>query len=779
MKKINKFIFLTLFSILFGCGLMILNACDEPIEEPSITVRFFSNEERVATKIMRYNEKIKLPDVDCDNGYYYEGWYFDKDDWQIEFTRDNLNDQIMNGVTQVDVYAKISPITYTITYEDYQDANIANFPKNYTIESETFSIPDISIDYYDFEGWYLNDQKVNEITLGSYGNIVLKAKFKAIDYKINYEMVNGATNPNPASYSIDSGEIVLQDISKEGYNFEGWYQGNDKISTIPAKSHGEITLTAKWSLIQYTISYENTLSADISNFPKTFNIESEDITLPTNISIICHEFIGWTENDKTITIIPKGTAHNVTVVANYNLNHHVIVDLGYPATCTTPGLSNGSHCDVCNEVLTTQDNIPAMGHDYVATWKWDEDYSKATATLVCNNDSRHTQTINGVIEQVKVNSTCAQRGTITYTASVIFEQNTYTDIKIVDLEIVPHHFVSNVDDKVNHQCDMCKQLFPHDDNNYDGTCDSCSLFIEEIKEINNKNQLIEINNNLSGAYVLKANITLDGEWAGIGNKDKAFTGKLYGNNHSISGLTILSTDHALIVNNKGLIDGLTIENLRIDLQSEGNNVGAGIACYNSGTIKNCKIVGTTTVSTHQGWQIDSCKDNGMHKIATFIIGAICAENNKGNIIGCKVEGTINNTFTDRCISFHNGFPLLKQSVKVTSNIHYGNVAAKNNGTISDTIVDCDHNIVASASAEQGYPVDGSYATINLCAGSLVGENTSLIKNSSAKAYKIDISEKSSSGESNCVAKVVVSKASSYEGIMGANTGMTDGFTTIE
>ena len=34
------------------------------------------------------------------------------------------------------------------------------------------------------------------------------------------------------------------------------------------------------------------------------------------------------------------------------------------ATCTETGLTAGSKCSVCGEVLTAQEVVPALGHDF-------------------------------------------------------------------------------------------------------------------------------------------------------------------------------------------------------------------------------------------------------------------------------------------------------------------------------------------------------------------------------------------------------------------------------
>ncbi len=45
--------------------------------------------------------------------------------------------------------------------------------------------------------------------------------------------------------------------------------------------------------------------------------------------------------------------------------HTAVVDKGYAATCTTPGMSDGSHCSVCGTVIVAQTVIPAKGHTEV------------------------------------------------------------------------------------------------------------------------------------------------------------------------------------------------------------------------------------------------------------------------------------------------------------------------------------------------------------------------------------------------------------------------------
>jgi hypothetical protein len=63
------------------------------------------------------------------------------------------------------------------------------------------------------------------------------------------------------------------------------------------------------------------------------------------------------------TKIKTCTKCNVTVTEKLPAKGHTAVtDKGYPATCTTAGKTDGSHCSVCNTVIKAQTVINATGH---------------------------------------------------------------------------------------------------------------------------------------------------------------------------------------------------------------------------------------------------------------------------------------------------------------------------------------------------------------------------------------------------------------------------------
>ena len=67
-------------------------------------------------------------------------------------------------------------------------------------------------------------------------------------YKINYDLDGGALDDNlKVSEFNDGKDVVLPTPTKEGYEFLGWYEGEEKVSTLDNKDYN---LVAKWKEIE-------------------------------------------------------------------------------------------------------------------------------------------------------------------------------------------------------------------------------------------------------------------------------------------------------------------------------------------------------------------------------------------------------------------------------------------------------------------------------------------------------------------------------------------------
>lgn len=199
---------------------------------------------------------------------------------------------------------------------------------------------------YTFDGWYYGSEKWSFAAYTVTGDMTLKAKWNIVTYDITYVDPQGATNTNPETYTIENEGIILEDLSKLGYIFEGWYSNGTKVTSIPKGSYGEIELTAKWIPITYTITYNDQCGAENEN-PTNYTIEAASITLK-DLSKDGYTFDGWYSNGTKVTTIPKGTYGEITLTAKWSV---------YTVTTNTNLPNAGTYTEYTNKNTTAGTSV--------------------------------------------------------------------------------------------------------------------------------------------------------------------------------------------------------------------------------------------------------------------------------------------------------------------------------------------------------------------------------------------------------------------------------------
>ncbi len=259
-------------------------------------------------------------------GYTFAGWY-DNDTFEgaviTSIEKGSTGDKIL--------YAKWTPITYTITFDSKGGSDIV--PITYNIESETFDLPTPTRTGYDFVGWYSNvacaGDSVSTIYNGTYENVILYAKWESVKYEIVFESNGGSYVPS-VTYNIESNSFNLSIPQKQGYEFLGWYAdeafSGDKVETIAQGSIGNRTYYAKWSApIEYTITFYPNGGSEVATI--SYTVLSETFYLPVSTRV-GYEFAGWYKQanltGNSVSAIYQGTHEHIVLYANWTATTYTV-----------------------------------------------------------------------------------------------------------------------------------------------------------------------------------------------------------------------------------------------------------------------------------------------------------------------------------------------------------------------------------------------------------------------------------------------------------------------
>ena len=395
--------------LLLVFGIFSFSACKNEVE--NFNLSFKVNGETYQTITTSGDEAITIPENPTKEGYTFDGWYWDKDVWSKPFTANSLLDAPISS--DMSVYAKFSAIKYDITYEN--DGGTHSNPVSYTIE-DSFALSAAEKLGYSFVGWYSDSaytSKVESVSAGSTGAITLYAKFEINNYTISYGNTKDAVNNNVTSYNVNTDTITLSDLSKTGYVFEGWYNGEEKVTEIAKGSTGNITLTAKWSVIGYEITYHNVDGAINSN-PATYDVDGQPLVL-VDASKTGYTFLGW-YSDATfaneITEISVGTIGDINLYAKWEA-------IEYTATFKDGNTVVGTVKFTVESESITEPAVPEhIG--YTGAW---ESYTLGTEDI----------TVNAVYDAIEYTATFKDGTTVVGTVKFTVESESITE------PAVPNH----------------------------------------------------------------------------------------------------------------------------------------------------------------------------------------------------------------------------------------------------------------------------------------------------------------------------------------------------
>jgi len=317
--------------------------------------------------------------------------------------RDNIKSVVVgNGIYSIGEYAfsdctSLSVVTVPATINYVESRAFANCSD---LQVVIFKGKAPSFDYYSFsktacEIWYDSSATGWTSKVGSHYNGTLTWRCISSSGKCGQYAIWG----------IDStGTLVVLGtgaMSSFTSGTQPWYSNLSSISSVIVG--GEVTSVGNYAFYGFTNLKSATISGNVSSIGtyvfrsctvlKTITFQGD---APSSISSNSFGYVTanayYPINNSTWTSSKKANYGGTLSWNTYCIEHNVVADAAVKPTCTKTGLTEGSHCSVCGEVLVAQSSIAAKGHTEVI-----DTAVSATCTTSGKTEGKHCSVCNTVL----------------------------------------------------------------------------------------------------------------------------------------------------------------------------------------------------------------------------------------------------------------------------------------------------------------------------------------------------------------------------------------------
>ncbi len=272
---------------------------------------------------------LELPTNPIRTGYSFAGWYVDSELL-------NSYEVIAPVVSAFTLYAKWDINQYQIDFEENGGTEVAPIIQDYA----TIVLPPLAPtrEGYTFSGWYANITLTTPYVFTTIPaeNITLYAMWTANIYTIILES-NGGSYVAPIIQPYESIVNAPADPTRTGYTFSGWYSDIELLVqyTFTTMPLGDIVLYAKWTINQYTITFDSTGGSEVVSITQDYDTTIEKPLDPTRLN---YSFVDWYTDIILTTpyVFTTMPASNITLYAKWLGDSYVVTFDGNTGDIPSP-----------------------------------------------------------------------------------------------------------------------------------------------------------------------------------------------------------------------------------------------------------------------------------------------------------------------------------------------------------------------------------------------------------------------------------------------------------
>ncbi len=264
------------------------------------TVKFFSESGNLIEAMeYDYGSAVSVPENPAKTGYTFVGWDLAKNG---EY--DGVADAVSLTARDNLEYRELFIINrYTITFDTTGGTPIDPITQDYgTMVTPPKHPTKVGCE---FDGWDINIPQTMPAK-----DLTITARWRSNNYTITFD-TDGGSKIDPITIAYGGAVTLPSNPTKTGYAFAGW--DGEIPETMPAEN---ITLKAKWTVNQYTITFDTDGGTDIKSITQDYGTP---VSAPSDPEKAYHTFAGW---DREIPATMP--AENLTVKAKWNVNLYTV-----------------------------------------------------------------------------------------------------------------------------------------------------------------------------------------------------------------------------------------------------------------------------------------------------------------------------------------------------------------------------------------------------------------------------------------------------------------------
>ena len=259
-------------------------------------------------------------------GYTFDGWATSADG-AVVYTDGQSVKNLTTGTEDINLYAKWTKRTdihYTILHR-YQKVIGDEYDED-VIDAYGSVDTDISPELLPRTGFETPEQITDQITAD--GNKIFTYTYARKVYHLTLENAEYITTETPAADYRYGREISLTAKDREGYNFLGWSNGSEIVSTNTNYSFtitSAVSLSPSYEIKKFTVVIDANDGSQITTYNNVEYGTTMSTLLPNQPSKTGHSFVNWMDGDNNVVTGETLVKGALTVTANYQANtYHVV-----------------------------------------------------------------------------------------------------------------------------------------------------------------------------------------------------------------------------------------------------------------------------------------------------------------------------------------------------------------------------------------------------------------------------------------------------------------------